>query len=216
MAWAARFTFGNNADVPGDSSLLAYLLLLRLPMGLRFTQQLAGARSAVQPDSGPTSTRSSGTMRTISSWVHRATLERRLVPLELQERLNVSATQQDPNEVNFGDGNNGPSRRATQAGDLRSGLQHHPRLQWWRAGTDTRGCATSWATPATAEHCPAASITPKAGTPRARGNLAFVPSEALLKTLSSTRPLTWLASPATLGQRRARGLPTRRAGANTA
>ena len=26
MAWAARFTFGNNADVPGDSSLLAYLL----------------------------------------------------------------------------------------------------------------------------------------------------------------------------------------------
>jgi hypothetical protein len=60
----------------------------------------------------------------------------------------VAAAQSDPNEMNLGDGNPGPTADGRRKPDLVAvGCNIRSARQGTRCSTSVRGCATSWATP---------------------------------------------------------------------
>lgn len=100
----------------------------------------------------------------------------------------VGASQADPNEMNFGDGNSGPTKDGRRKPDLMSpGCGIQSAIANTACGTGPRSaCATSYATP----HAAAAAVLARqyfsegwypTGSPQP--NHAFVPSGVLLKAL---------------------------------
>ncbi len=112
----------------------------------------------------------------------------------------VSAAQSDPNEMNFGDGNPGPTADGRRKPDLMTvGCQIQSAMVNTACGTGSRSpCATSYATP----HAAAAAALIRqyytegwypTGTPQAAD--ALIPSGALLKAtlINATIDMTGIA-----------------------
>lgn len=206
-AWAARITFGNSADL-GGTSLLNYLNAAAADGAAihtnswhdepnpQYSQDAADVDTFVWNNEDCLVLGSSGNVG-----------EQIGPPGTAKNALCVSATQQDPNEGNFGDGNNGPTpdgRRKPEimapgcsitSAEAGTGCTVRMDSQIFGFGPI---CATSWATPAAAG---AAALVRQyftegyypSGTQQAHH--AFIPSGALLKAtlLNSTIDMAGIA-----------------------
>ena len=212
-AWAARFTFGNNADVPGTSSVLAYLVAAN------------GDGAAIHSNSWHDDTAGSGNPATYNQtaedvdtfvWNDEDNLvlgsagnngEEQGPPGTAKNAICVGATQRDPNEMTFGDGNPGPTADGRRKPDLFA-----PGCTITSAQSATACgivldqvifppppvCATSWATPATSGTAGLVRQYYTEGwypTGTKQPHNAFTPSGALLKAtlINSTIDMTGIA-----------------------
>jgi Subtilase family len=208
-AWAARLTFGTRGDIgSGDTTMLEYLA------------DAQGDGAAIHTNSwheepqnqSPARPQYNQTARDVDAFVWNN--EDNLVlgssgnvgeaigpPGTAKNALCVSAASLYPAEMTFGDGNSGPTAddAPRRKPDLFApGCSITSATSGTACGTDTRGCATSWATPAAAA---AAAIVRQyyldgwhpTGSPREQD--AFTPSGALLKAtlLNSTVDMTGIA-----------------------
>ena len=202
-AWAARLVCGNNNDIPGINSMLSEL-------------NAAAAMSAViHTNSWHDNTAGTGNPATYNqtaadvdtfTWNNEDHLvlgsagnngEEQGPPGTAKNAICVGASQADPNEMNFGDGNMGPTADGRRKPDLMApGCGIQSATVGTACGTGTRSaCATSYATPHTAA---AAALARQyflegyypTGTPEPHH--AFTPSGALLKAvlLNSTIDMT--------------------------
>jgi Subtilase family len=151
MAWAARITFGNRGDL-GGTSLFNYLTQAAND-GARihtnswhqepvpqYNQTAADVDSFVFNNEDNLVLGSSGNVG-----------EQIGPPGTAKNALCVTASQRDPNEMNFGDGNDGPTADGRRKPDIVApGCQINSSAVGTGCNVVVRGCATSWATPATA------------------------------------------------------------------
>jgi len=203
-SWAARLVCGNRHDIAGISSMLAEL------------NAAAGMGAFVHTNSwhtGPVDQDNRALYNQIAAdvdyftWKNEDHLvlgsagnigEEQGSPGTSKNAICVGASQADPNEMNYGDGNPGPTADGRRKPDLIApGCGIHSARLGTACGTRLVGCATSLATPHAAA---AAALTRQyftecwypSGTAQARH--AFVPSGALLKAmlLNSTIDMTGL------------------------
>ncbi|SFN36756.1 Serine protease, subtilisin family [Nitrosospira briensis] len=205
-AWAARLVCGNNNDIPGINSMLAEL------------NAAATMGAVVHTNSWHDNTAGSGNPATYNqtaadvdtfTWNNEDHLvlgsagnngEEQGPPGTAKNAICVGASQADPSEMNFGDGNPGPTADGRSKPDLMApGCGIQSATVSTACGTGPRSaCATSYATP----HTAAAAILARqyfaegwypTGTPQPQH--AFVPSGALLKALllNSTIDMTGVA-----------------------
>lgn len=204
-AWAARLTFGNNGDVPGTSSVLAYF------------NAAAEDGAFIHTNSWHDNTAGAGNPATYNqtstdvdnfTWNNEDCLvlgsagntgEEQGPPGTAKNAICVGASMADPNEMSFGDGNPGPTADGRRKPDLFApGCTITSSTSATTCGTDTRGCATSWATPAMAAAAALVRQYYTEGfypTGTRQPHHAFVPSGALLKAtlLNSTIDMTGIA-----------------------
>jgi hypothetical protein len=202
-AWAARLVVGNNNDIPGTNSMLVEL------------NEAASMGAVIHTNSWHDNTAGAGNPATYNqtsadvdtfTWNNEEHLvlgsagnngEEQGPPGTAKNAICVGATQADPNEMNFGDGNAGPTADGRLKPDLMApGCGIQSATVNTACGTGPRAaCATSYATPLTAG---AAALIRQyftegwypTGTPQPHH--AFVPSGALLKSmlLTSTIDMT--------------------------
>jgi M6 family metalloprotease-like protein len=199
-AFNARLTYGNNGDLSSTTTLLAYLNAAAADGAFihtnswhqeptpQYSQDAADVDTFVWNNEDHLVLGSSGNVG-----------ESIGPPGTAKNALCVSATMQDPNEMSFGDGNNGPTPDGRRKPEIFApGCNITSSTSGTACGTDTRGCATSWATPATAA---AAALVRQYFTEGwyPTGTLepsnAFEPSGALMKAtlLNSTIDMTGIA-----------------------
>lgn len=200
MAWAARITFGNSSDL-GNSSLLAYLTAAAADGAAihtnswhdeptpQYSQDSVDVDTFVWNNEDNLVLGSSGNVGEAIG-----------PPGTAKNALCVSATQRDPNEMNFGDGNDGPTPDGRRKPDLFA-----PGCSITSAQVNTTcttnlssECATSWATPAVAGTAALIRQYYTEGwypTGTRQPHHAFVPSGALIKAtlLNSTINMTGIA-----------------------
>ena len=200
-AWAARLVCGNNNDIPGINSMLSEL------------NAAASMGAVVHTNSWHDNTAGAGNPATYNqtaadvdtfTWNNEDHLvlgsagnngEEQGPPGTSKNAICVGASQADPNEMNFGDGNAGPTADGRRKPDLMApgcGIQSAtvstacgtgPRSAWPQATPrPTRQPPLSWR----------ANTLPKAGTPPAR--LSHTTPSSLLgrcsKRCCSTLPST--------------------------
>jgi hypothetical protein len=199
MAWAARITFGNTADL-ASTSLFNYLTDAAND-GARihtnswhdepvpqYSQRAVDVDSFVWNNEDNLVLGSSGNVG-----------EQIGPPGTAKNAMCVSASQRDPNEMNFGDGCDGPTPDGRRKPEIVSpGCNINSSRVSTPCGVATRGCATSWATPATAGAAALARQYYIEGFyPSGTRHLlhAFIPSGALLKAtlLNGTIDMTGIA-----------------------
>lgn len=193
-AWAARLVSGNNADIPGLASMLAELNAAA-SMGARihtnsWHDDTAGAGNPA------TYNQTAADVDTFT-WNNEDHLvlgsagnnnEEQGPPGTAKNAICVGAAQADPNEMNFGDGNPGPTADGRRKPDLMAvGCGIQSATVSTPCGTGPRSaCATSYATP----HVAAAAALVRqyfaegwypTGAPEPHH--AFIPSGALLKAM---------------------------------
>lgn len=201
-AWAARLVSGNNSDLD-ISSMLSELI------------SAANMDARIHTNSWHDNTAGSGSPATYNqtaadvdtfTWNNENNLvlgsagnvgEEQGPPGTAKNAICVGASQADPNEMNFGDGNNGPTADGRQKPDLMApGCGILSATVNTVCGTGTRAnCATSYATP----HAAAAAALVRQfyidgyyPTGTQQPHHAFTPSGALLKAtlLNSTIDMT--------------------------
>ena len=205
-AWAARLISGNRNDIPGTNSMLTELTLA------------AGMGAVIHSNSWHNNTAGAGNPATYNqtaedvdtfTWLNEDHLvlgsagnngEEQGPPGTAKNAICVGASQADPNEMNFGDGNAGPTADGRRKPDLMApGCGIQSATVGTACGTGPRSaCATSYATPHTAA---AAALIRQyftegwypTGAPQPHH--AFVPSGALLKAmlLNATIDMTGIA-----------------------
>jgi uncharacterized repeat protein (TIGR01451 family) len=154
-AWAARLTFGSRLDLDiygGPSSLLDYLTAAAADGARIHTNSWH-----IEPD--PQYEQASNDVDTFI-WNNEDNLvlgssgnvgEAIGPPGTAKNAICVSAAQVFPNQNNFGDGNNGPTPDGRRKPDLFAPGCNITSADFEDpCGTKLSGCATSWATPATA------------------------------------------------------------------
>jgi hypothetical protein len=202
-AWAARITYGNNADLDSNS-LLSYL------------SAAATDGAAVHTNSWHDDTAGSGNPATYNqnaadvdtfTWFNEDHLvfgsagnvgEEQGPPGTAKNAICVGATMRDPNEMNFGDGNPGPTADGRRKPDLFApGCNITSATVNTNCATGNWGgvCATSWATPASAAAAALVRQYYTEGwypTGTRQPHHSFTPSGALLKAtlLNSTIDMT--------------------------
>lgn len=199
MAWAARMTFGNNADI-GSNSLLSYLNSAATDGAFihtnswhdepnpQYSQFAADVDTFVWNNEDHLVLGSSGNVG-----------ESIGPPGTAKNAICVSATARDPNEMNFGDGNNGPTPDNRRKPEIMApGCTIISSQAGTACNTQTRGCATSWATPAAAGCAALVRQYFTEGwypTGTRQPQHAFIPSGALIKAmlLNSTIDMTGIA-----------------------
>lgn len=207
MAWAARITFGNSADI-GDNSMLSYLSGAANDGAFihtnswhdeptpQYSQIAADVDTFVWNNEDNLVLGSSGNVG-----------ESIGPPGTAKNALCVSATARDPNEMNFGDGNNGPTPDGRRKPEIMAPGCTITSAQAGTACTVTQDqvvfgfgpiCATSWATPAAAGFATLVRQYFAEGwypTGTQQPHHAFVPSGALMKAvlLNSTIDMTGIA-----------------------
>ncbi len=160
-AWAARITYSNRCDLDldpvsncglGTGSLLDYLMAAATD----------GARIHTNSWHGEPNPQYNQIAADVDTFIWNN--EDNLVlgssgnvgeaigpPGTAKNALCVSAASVFPNQNNFGDGNNGPTPDGRRKPDIFApGCNITSSDVGTACGTDTRGCATSWATPAMA------------------------------------------------------------------
>ena len=208
LAWASRIT----SDVHGRDSILAQLTAAAADGAFIHTNSwhdnTAGAlqpalynQTAVDVDTF-TSNNPDHLVLGSSGNVSRDILnnvigEEQGPPGTAKNAICVSAAQQVPNQMNFGDGNPGPTADGRRKPDLFApGCTITSSLVDTNCATQTRGCASSWATPAAAA---AAALVRQYYTEgfyptgrRQPQRCGFKPTGALLKAtlLNSTIDMT--------------------------
>jgi subtilase family protein len=205
MAWAARITFGNNDDVRnGLTSMLTYLTQA-FNDGARvhtnswhqepvpqYNQTAADVDSFVWNNEDNLVLGSSGN-------ANQTPPETIGPPGTAKNAMCVSASQRDPNEMNFGDGCDGPTPDGRRKPEIVSpGCNINSSQVSTPCGIATGGCATSWATPATAGASALARQYYIEGFYPTGTRLSlhsFIPSGALLKAtlLNGTIDMTGIA-----------------------
>lgn len=205
-AWAARLTFGNNGDVPnGAVSVLSYL------------NAAAADGAYIHTNSWHDDTAGAGNPATYNqtaadvdtfTWNNEECLvlgsagntgEEQGPPGTAKNAICVGASLADPNEMGFGDGNSGPTADGRSKPDLFApGCAITSSTSGTACGTNNRGCATSWATPAAAAAAALVRQYYTEGfypTGTRQPHHAFVPSGALLKAtlINSTLDMTNIA-----------------------
>jgi hypothetical protein len=193
-AWAARLACGNNNDIPGINSMLTEL------------NAAASMGAVIHTNSWHDNTAGAGNPATYNqtaadvdtfTWNNEDHLvlgsagnngEEQGPPGTSKNAICVGAAQADPNEMNFGDGNAGPTADGRSKPDLMApGCGIQSATVGTACGTGPRAaCATSYATPHTAA---AAALVRQyftegwypTGTQQAHH--ALVPSGALLKAM---------------------------------
>ena len=199
MAWAARITFGNTDDL-ASTSLFNYLTDAAND-GARihtnswhdepvpqYSQRAVDVDSFVWTNEDNLVLGSSGNVG-----------EQIGPPGTAKNAMCVSASQRDPNEMNFGDGCDGPTLDGRRKPEIVSpGCNINSSRVSTPCGVATGGCATSWATPATAGAAALARQYYIEGFyPTGTRHLlhAFIPSGALLKAtlLNGTIDMTGIA-----------------------
>lgn len=192
-AWAARLISGSKGDIPNLASMLAEL------------GAAAAMGAFIHSNSWHDDTAGNGNPATYNQTaadVDAFTFnnEDHLVlgsagnvgeeqgpPGTAKNAICVAAAQADPNEMNFGDGNPGPTADGRSKPDLMAvGCGIRSANGGTACGTSLGPCATSWATP---ESAAAAALTRQyftegwypSGAPEPHN--AFVPSGALLKAM---------------------------------
>jgi M6 family metalloprotease-like protein len=207
MAWAARMTYGNNDDL-GTESLLGYLTAAALDGAAihtnswhdeptpQYSQVAADVDTFVWNNEDNLVLGSSGNVG-----------ESIGPPGTAKNALCVSATARDPGEMNFGDGNNGPTPDGRRKPELMAPGCSIMSAQVGTACTIALDstvfgfgpiCATSWATPAAAG---AAALVRQYycegfyPTGTQQPHHVFTPTGALLKAtlLNSTLDMTGIA-----------------------
>jgi M6 family metalloprotease-like protein len=208
-AWAARLTYGYNQDViSGTASMLSYLSAAyadgafihtnswHQEPATQYNQTAADVDNFIWNNEDNLVIGSSGNVGEAIG-----------PPGTAKNAISVSATQQDPNELNFGDGNNGPTPDGRRKPDLFAPGCSITSAQAGTACTITLDqiiygfgpiCATSWATPAVAG---AAAMVRQYYTEgwypsgNRQPHHSFIPSGALLKAtlLNSTIDMTGIA-----------------------
>lgn len=205
-AWAARLTSGNNADIPGSASMLQEL------------NAAAAMGAFIHSNSWHDDTEGAGNPASYNqtaadvdsfTWNNEDHLvlgsagnngEEQGPPGTAKNAICVGATQADPNEMNFGDGNAGPTADGRRKPDLMApGCGIQSATVGTACGTGPRSaCATSYATPHAAAGAALIRQYFTEGwypTGTARPEHAFTPSGALLKAvlINSTIPMTGIA-----------------------
>lgn len=203
-AWAARLTFGHNDDVSdGDVSMLEYLTAAAGDGAAihtnswhqeptpQYNQVAADVDTFVWNNEDHFVCGSSGNAG-----------ESIGPPGTAKNALCVSAAQRSPNQMNFGDGNNGPTAddRGRRKPEIFAPGCNIQSAQWNTPCTvfSRNNCATSWATPAVAAAAALARQYYTEGfypTGAAEPHHSFTPSGALLKAtlLNSTIDMTGIA-----------------------
>ncbi|MFN8463942.1 MAG: S8 family serine peptidase [Caldilineaceae bacterium] len=212
-AWAARLTFGSNADVPGTSSVLAYLNAAAADGAFVHTNSwhddTAGAGNPAMYN------QTAADVDTFT-WNNEDHLvlgsagnigEEQGPPGTAKNAICMGASMADPNEMSFGDGNPGPTADGRRKPDMFAPGCSITSAQAGTTCTVTLDsnifgfgpiCATSWATPAAA----AAAVLVRQYYTEGwypsgirEPSRAFVPSGALLKAtlLNSTLDMTNIA-----------------------
>lgn len=206
-AWAARLVCGNNNDIPGINSMLSEL------------NTAASMGAFVHTNSWHDNTAGAGNQATynqtaadvdIFTWNNEDhivlgsagnTGEEQGPPGTSKNAICVGASQADPNEMNFGDGNSGPTADGRNKPDLMApGCGIQSATVSTACGTGPRSaCATSYATPHTAATAALARQYFTEGwypTGTLQPHHAFTPSGALLKALllNSTIDMTGIVS----------------------
>jgi hypothetical protein len=208
VAWAARTTFGNSIDIGGATSLLNYLNAAAADGAAihtnswhdepnpQYSQLAADVDTFVWNNEDNLVLGSSGNVG-----------EQIGPPGTAKNAVCVSATREDPNEMNFGDGNDGPTPDGRRKPEImtpgcsiisaQSGTTCTVALDQIVFGFGPI-CATSWATPAAAG---AATLVRQyyiegfypTGTKQPHN--AFTPSGALIKAtlLNSTMDMIGIA-----------------------
>jgi uncharacterized repeat protein (TIGR01451 family) len=205
-AWAARITYSNRCDLDldpvsncglGSASLLDYLLAAATDGARIHTNSWHG-----EPD--PQYNQIAVDVDTFI-WNNEDNLvlgssgnvgEAIGPPGTAKNALCVSAAQVFPSQNNFGDGNNGPTPDGRRKPDIFApGCSITSSNVGTACGTDTRGCATSWATPAMAGAAALVRQYYTEGwfpTGTKQGTNALTPTGALIKAtlLNSTVDMT--------------------------
>lgn len=207
MAWAARITYGNSADI-GDNSMLSYLSSAADDGAFihtnswhdeptpQYSQVAADVDTFVWNNEDNLVLGSSGNVG-----------ESIGPPGTAKNALCVSATARDPSEMNFGDGNNGPTPDGRRKPEIMAPGCTITSAQAGTACTVTQDqvifgfgpiCATSWATPATAGCAALVRQYFTEGwypTGTQQPHHSFTPSGALMKAvlLNSTIDMTGIA-----------------------
>lgn len=206
-AWAARMTMSNISDLGGggSASMLGYLAAAAADGAFIHTNswhdEPTPEYSQVASDVDTFVWNNEDHLVLGSSGNAFPTPEAIGPPGTAKNAICVSATQMDPNEMNWGDGNNGPTAdtRPRRKPDLFApGCSITSSTAGTACGTDTRGCATSWATPAAAAAAALVRQYYTEGwypTGTRQPHHAFVPSGALLKAtlVNSTINMTGVA-----------------------
>jgi M6 family metalloprotease-like protein len=205
-AWAARLVSGNTKDLDSTNSMLAEL------------SAAADMDAAIHTNSWHDDTAGKGNPAKYNqraadvdsfTWNNEDHLvlgsagntgEQQGPPGTAKNAICIGASQADPNEMNFGDGNNGPTADGRRKPDLMTpGCSIQSATVSTACGTGPRSaCATSYATP----HAAAAATLVRqyytegyypAGT--REPHHSFIPSAALLKAtlLNSTLDMTGIA-----------------------
>jgi hypothetical protein len=205
-AWAARLVVGNNADIPSPNSMLTEL------------SSAAALGAVIHTNSWHDNTAGAGNPATYNqtaadvdtfSWNNEDHLvfgsagntgEEQGPPGTAKNAVCVGAAQAAPNQLNFGDGNAGPTADGRRKPDLMAvGCSIQSATVGTACSTGPRSaCATSYATP----HAAAAVALIRqyftegyypTGTPQPHH--VFEPSGALLKSMliSSTVDMTGIA-----------------------
>lgn len=191
-AWAARLASGNNNDIPGDSSMLQSLTAA------------AAAGATIHTNSWHDNTEGAGEPATYNqtaadvdafAWANEDHLvfgsagnngEEQGPPGTAKNAICIGAAQADPDEMNFGDGNPGPTADGRRKPDLFAvGCGIQSATNGTACGTGPRSaCATSYATPHAAAGAALVRQYFTEGwypTGTRMPEHSFVPSAALLK-----------------------------------
>ncbi|HEX9277466.1 MAG TPA: S8 family serine peptidase [Casimicrobiaceae bacterium] len=203
-AWAARLVSGVRADV-ASNSLLSEL------------SEAAAMGATIHTNSWHDDTAGNGNPATYNQnaadadtfmWNNEDHLilgsagnvgEEQGPPGTAKNAICVCAASADPNEMNFGDGNTGPTADGRRKPDLTGvGCGITSSAVSTACGTIARGCATSWATPHMAACAALARQYYTEGfypTGTAQPHHAFTPSGALLKAtlVNGTIDMTGIA-----------------------
>lgn len=190
-AWAARLVVGNNADIPNPNSMLAELTAA------------AAMGAVIHTNSWHDDTGNAATYNQTAAdvdtfiWNNEDHLvfgsggnvgEEQGPPGTAKNAVCVNAAQAAPNQMNFGDGNDGPTADLRRKPDLMAvGCGIQSATVGTACGTGPRSaCATSYATP----HAAAAAALVRQyftegyyPTGTAQPHHAFEPSGALLKSV---------------------------------
>ena len=205
-AWAARLASGNNADIPESNSMLTELSLA------------AGTGATIHTNSWHDNTAGAGNPATYNqtaadvdtfTWNNEDSVvlgsagnvgEEQGPPGTAKNAICVGASQADPNEMNFGDGNSGPTADGRSKPDLMApGCSIQSATVGTSCGVGPRSaCATSYATPHTAAAAALVRQYFMEGfypTGTRQPHHSFIPSGALLKAglLNSTIDMTGIA-----------------------
>lgn len=205
-AWAARLVCGNRNDIPGTNSMLAELNAAT-SMGA-FIHTNSWHNNTAGAGNPATYNQTAADVDTFT-WNNEDHLvlgsagnngEEQGPPGTAKNAICVGAAQADPNEMNFGDGNPGPTADGRRKPDLMAvGCGIQSATVNTACGTGPRSsCATSYATPHTAA---AAALIRQYFTEgwyptgTQQPHHAFIPSGALLKgvLLTSTVDMTGIA-----------------------